>query len=81
MGNLPLRTCEKAQWEIRGIAKAMASLIGWGSRDSGFNGNKTLSFYTLPPCHTFNVCFEDNSKEVCPIYRHKFMRYQPKLIQ
>lgn len=76
VGNLPLRTCEKAQWEIRGIAKLMASRIAWGSSKIGFKGNKTLSFYTLPVCQTFGVCYEDNSKDVCPIYRHKFLRPQ-----
>ncbi len=76
IGNLPLRTCEKAQWEIRGIAKLMASRLAWGSEQSGFKGNKTLSFYTLPTCQTFGVCYEDNSKEVCPIYRHKFLKTQ-----
>jgi thymidylate synthase (FAD) len=79
IGNLPLRTCEKAQWEIRGIAKLMSSKIAWGSAESGFKGNKVMSFFTLPPCHTFNVCFEDNTKEVCPIYHHKFLKNQQKL--
>ncbi|PSN91578.1 hypothetical protein B9Q09_01065 [Candidatus Marsarchaeota G2 archaeon ECH_B_SAG-C16] len=74
IGNLPLRTCEKAQWEIRGIAKLMASRLAWGSVQSGFTGDKTLSFYTLPTCQTFGVCYEDNSKDVCPIYRHKFLK-------
>ncbi|PSO03625.1 hypothetical protein B9Q10_00340 [Candidatus Marsarchaeota G2 archaeon ECH_B_SAG-E12] len=74
IGNLPLRTCEKAQWEIRSIAKLIASKIEWGSRDINFAGNRTLAFYALPPCHTFNVCFEDNSKEMCPIYYHKFVK-------
>ncbi|MEM3671442.1 MAG: FAD-dependent thymidylate synthase [Thermoprotei archaeon] len=83
VGNLPLRTCEKAQWEIRGVAKAMVSKIAWGSPASGFRGDKTLSYYALPPCQTFNVCFEDNTRDVCPIYRHKYLKAepaQPKLI-
>jgi thymidylate synthase ThyX len=79
IGNLPLRTCEKAQWEIRGIAKLMSSKIAWGSAESGFKGNKVMSFFTLPSCHTFNVCFEDNTKEVCPIYLHKFLKNHRKV--
>ncbi|MEM0120095.1 MAG: FAD-dependent thymidylate synthase [Thermoprotei archaeon] len=74
IGNLPLRTCEKAQWEIRGIAKLMVSKLAWGSAQSGFSGDKTLSFYALPTCQTFGVCYEDNSKDVCPIYKHKFLK-------
>lgn len=74
VGNLPLRTCEKAQWEIREIAKKMVSHLAWGSEKLGFHGDKTLSFYALPTCQTFNVCYEDNSKELCPIYAHKFLR-------
>jgi len=74
VGNLPLRTCEKAQWEIREVAKQMVSRLAWGSEKLGFRGDKTLSFYALPTCQTFNVCYEDNSKELCPIYAHKFLR-------
>ncbi len=72
VGNLPLRTCEKAQWEIRGIAKLMVNKLAWGEKEIDFTGSKTLSFYGLPPCHTFNTCFEDNTVDPCPIYVHKW---------